>query len=267
MSHLRYRRILLLVAAIVLGVTVLCVAQNSSRPLTNDDVIRMVQEKVDEDVIMRAISTSEINFDISPNGLIQLKKGKVKKRIIEAIQSAQLSKNNSRASSGNSSVHLPAFGESESTPTSIPSPTPKPTPVATQYAEFFKFDLERCSISGTTVICYFKITNTAQDRLLQHMACMTCYPGGSELIDDVGGTTRIRDYNIGISGSGAPSYEANILTNASIKAWFKFDGVSSEAQKIGRLTLALSARPGGEFRIQFRDIPLARPRGGIVDRF
>jgi hypothetical protein len=48
---------------------------------------------------MRAIRTSDINFDISPDGLIQLKQGKVKKHIIAAMQDLQLRRNNARAAS------------------------------------------------------------------------------------------------------------------------------------------------------------------------
>src|SRR5258708_1566641 len=107
-------------------VSVVYTQQGTKPPLTNADIIQMRQEKVDEDIVLRAIATSEINFDISPSGLIQLKKGKVKKYVIEAIQNAQLRKNSQRdASNSNSKVRLPAFGQAfpDAPPTPLPSPT------------------------------------------------------------------------------------------------------------------------------------------------
>ena len=72
--------------ALFIVVAVVSVCAQQPKPLTNNDVIRMVQEKVDEDLIMRAIRTSDTNFDVSPDGLIQLKKGKVKKPILQQFK-------------------------------------------------------------------------------------------------------------------------------------------------------------------------------------
>jgi hypothetical protein len=221
--------------------------QQSNRPLTNNDVIQMGREKVDEEIILRAINTSEINFDISPNGLIQLKKGGVKKRIIEAVQSAQLRKNNQRAAPSNINSRGSIFPDSPP----LPSPTPRPTPVATQTAEFFTFELDRCRLSGTSVICYFTVKNNAQDRELS--SCY-CFPS---LVDDVGNTSNTNDAHIGNPNSNV-STSANVLASASVKAWFKFDGISPDARKIGRLKLELAAIPGNIFNVQFRDVPLER---------
>jgi len=209
----------------------------------------MSKEKVDEEIILRSISTSEINFDISPNGLIQLKKGGVKKRIIEAVQNAQLRKTSQRIVTANTNSRISIFPDS---PPPLASPTPKPTPVATQTAEFFTFELDKCRLSGTSVTCYFTIKNNAQDRELSRCYC------GPSLVDDVGNTSNTNDPHIGNPNSNV-STSADILANASVKAWFKFDGLSPDARKIGRLTLELVASPPGNFlRVQFRDIPLER---------
>ncbi len=224
------------------------VVYTQQRPLTNNDVIQMSREKVDEEIILRSINTSEINFDISSNGLIQLKKGGVKKRIIEAVQSAQLRKNTQRAAPNSTSSRPSIFPDSPP----LPSPTPKPTPVAVQTAEFFTFELDSCRLSGTSVTCYFTIKNNAQDRELSRCYC------GPSLVDDVGNTSNTNDPHIGNPNSNV-STSANILANASVKAWFRFEGVSPDARKIGRLKLELVASPPGNFlNVQFRDIPLER---------
>ncbi len=83
-----------LLAICVLLMCVVVTKAQYSKPLTNSDIIRMTKEKVDNSIIIRAIgSASEVNFDISPDGLIQLKKGKVKKDIIALIQRVQSAKN------------------------------------------------------------------------------------------------------------------------------------------------------------------------------
>jgi hypothetical protein len=149
----------------IVGVIVATVSAQQGKPLTNNDVIRMVQEKVDEDVIMRAIRTSDSNFDVSPDGLIQLKRGKVKKHIIAAMQDIQLRRNNARLASINSSSKG-IVPERDQPPPLLPPPTPKPSPVATESAAFYRFDLEKCSQSGLTVQCKFTITNLGEFRRL-----------------------------------------------------------------------------------------------------
>ncbi len=81
MSTLRVKRSL---SIAIIGILYLAPyhisAQNKKPPLTNIDIINMTKERVDDTIIIRAIQTSETNFDVTPNGLIQLKRGKVKKK-------------------------------------------------------------------------------------------------------------------------------------------------------------------------------------------
>lgn len=261
MSHLTNHKLMFPLTIIVLGITVICAAQ-TNRPLTNDDIINMVQGKVDDENIYRAIATSEINFDISPNGLIQLKKGKVKKQIITAIQNAQIRKNNSTANSS-TGTRLIRLGDD---PAPTPSPTPKPTPVATQDVEFFTFDIERCSISGSAVLCYFRVTNKGTER---HVGFMKDLSG---LVDYSSNPAKATDYKFGsVSTESAtgwkpirqvpynPIYQpADILPNGSAAGWVRFDGVAPDTQKIGKLTLGFSITGGNSFSVPFRDIPVEK---------
>jgi hypothetical protein len=64
------------------------VVMAQKRPLTNDEVIQMVQAGFDEETIVKAIEASEPNFDTSVAGLIALKDANVPQGVINAILTA-----------------------------------------------------------------------------------------------------------------------------------------------------------------------------------
>jgi hypothetical protein len=58
--------------------------------MTNEDVIKMAKAGIAEDVIITAIrQAARRNFDLSANGLIELKLGKVPDAIVRAMQAAE----------------------------------------------------------------------------------------------------------------------------------------------------------------------------------
>jgi hypothetical protein len=61
----------------------------SKAPLTNDDVIQMVGNGLPENVVIGSISANDVNFDVSPNSLLVLRKANVSDKIVEAMLSAQ----------------------------------------------------------------------------------------------------------------------------------------------------------------------------------
>jgi len=71
--------VLLLAAGVVMA---------QKKPLTNDDVIQMVQAGFDEATIVKAIEASEPAFDTSVTGLIALKNANVPQGVINAILTA-----------------------------------------------------------------------------------------------------------------------------------------------------------------------------------
>jgi len=237
--------------ALFILVAVVSVCPQQLKPLTNNDVIRMVQEKVDEDLIMRAIRTSDTNFDVSPDGLIQLKKGKVKKQIIATIQEIQLRKNARMTSENKPSENIFSTrgGPAQVTPSStpVPSPTPKPSPIATENSAFWRFDLEKCSHSGLVVICKFTITNLGEFRHL--------WIPERSLIDNNGNQVKDSDSIMGIKRDD----EADIPEGVSISWSVTFGDVPPTALRISRLTLELY--PGNKQPrtvIVFKDIPLTK---------
>jgi hypothetical protein len=64
-------------------------AAQSKPPLTDDDVAQMVSSGLQEDVVIGAISASDVNFDVSPSALLALKKANVDDKIIQAMLAAQ----------------------------------------------------------------------------------------------------------------------------------------------------------------------------------
>ena len=72
--------------AVLAAVAVPSLSQNPvARPLTNSDVVKMVNAGIPESVIVREIQVSEPNFDASPDGLINLKHHHVPDGVLGAI--------------------------------------------------------------------------------------------------------------------------------------------------------------------------------------
>ncbi len=63
-------------------------AQQAARPLTNNDVIRMVQDGVPESVIVSSIKSRPSNFDLSADGLNRLHTAKVPKQVVDTMMAA-----------------------------------------------------------------------------------------------------------------------------------------------------------------------------------
>lgn len=74
----------LCVAFLFLGST-LAIAQSDQQPMTNSDVIRMIQKGLSEDAIISAIQAATTNFDTRSSGLASLRAKKVSERIIAAM--------------------------------------------------------------------------------------------------------------------------------------------------------------------------------------
>ena len=62
-------------------------AQNQARQtLTNDDIIKMVRAQLSTNIILTTMETSNVDFDLSPNGLIALKQAGIDDQMIAAMQ-------------------------------------------------------------------------------------------------------------------------------------------------------------------------------------
>lgn len=177
----------------------------------------------------------------------------MKKRIIEAVQSARLRKNNQRAASNTGNTRPVLFPDSTSlsSPTPFPSPTPKPSPVAIQDANFFTFELENCQLSGTSVECFFTIKNKSDDRLFKIDFERT------EIIDDAGSQASANWAKLADREFGGSYADHDIVANMSIKFRVRFMSTNPSAQRIERLKMHCYSA-GDPFDLVFRNIPLKR---------
>ncbi len=228
-------------------------AQNKRNPLTNLNIIEMSKAKLDKRIILETIQTSETNFDISPPGLIQLKKGGVKPDIIEAMVRVERVKDNRIGTTKPIAIGTIPNQITLPTPTPIPSPTPKPPPVQTRDSQFFRFDLEKCNISGTTIVCFFTITNKFEDRKL------ALYHSYITLVDEFGNEKQAKYIKIG----GDESYDVTHIMpqGYAIDAWIRFEEISPSIRKIVRLNINAGVyqmnSSGYNFQVlQFSEVPL-----------
>jgi hypothetical protein len=84
---LKRRETLRLGLLLVLFATAAVSAQNQTRQtLTNDDIIKMVQAQLSTSIILATMDSANVNFDLSPNGLIALKQAGVDDQMIAAMQ-------------------------------------------------------------------------------------------------------------------------------------------------------------------------------------
>lgn len=81
-------KISLLIVTCVVLLAATAGAQTSPKPLTNDDLIVMFRGGLGETTIIGAIQSQDTDFDISATGLLQLKKGGVPPKVMDAVISA-----------------------------------------------------------------------------------------------------------------------------------------------------------------------------------
>jgi hypothetical protein len=77
------------IIACVLLLSTLVLAQQDKRPLTNEDVVKMVKAGLPEDTIVLVIQKSPNRFDTSPEALIALKESGATKRVLDAVVQSQ----------------------------------------------------------------------------------------------------------------------------------------------------------------------------------
>jgi hypothetical protein len=77
-----------LIALICAAITVIASAQTPSPGLTNDEVIAMFKGGLGESTIISAIQSQDTNFDISAKGLLELKRGGISPKIMDAVINA-----------------------------------------------------------------------------------------------------------------------------------------------------------------------------------
>ena len=137
--------------------------------------------------------------------------------------------------------------------TGTPNPTndPQRQPLQKLDANFFTFELQRCLLSGTTIMCELTITNKGDDRQIG-------FGNSSTLFDDQGNEYRAERVRLASKeGSWA---DAILVSGITVNLRVTFQDVSPQIRQITLLYLHVDAYRGGrEFAVQFRGISL-RPK-------
>jgi hypothetical protein len=92
--QMRTLKLMVMWIAIVFAEAAYVGAQQTGKPLSNQDVISMAKNLLPETVIISAIKTNDTDFDVSANGLIALKRAGVSPKVMEAVLAAASGKKN-----------------------------------------------------------------------------------------------------------------------------------------------------------------------------
>lgn len=114
----------------------------------------------------------------------------------------------------------------------------------------FVFELRGCAVTGSKVVCDLLVTNEGADRNLSFW----CFK--SRLFDGEGNETRCIEVAI---GSSRDNYSVGVLvaSRVPVKAQVQLADPAGGAP-LARLVEIAGASSEGDFRLQFRDVPLAR---------
>ena len=132
------------------------------------------------------------------------------------------------------------------------TPAPKPVANGQQQTEVksFLFQLQGCRLAGMIIACDFLVTNKVKDRRLSIST-------HSRIFDNMGNEFSASILQMGNESSTNPvsdalGYVANTLTtNIPMKGRLIFGGVNSKPNLLSLLEIDF-----GEFKVQFRDVPL-----------
>ena len=117
-------------------------------------------------------------------------------------------------------------------------------------ANFFTFELQRCLLSGATVMCELTIMNKGDDREIS-------FSNSSRLFDDQGNEYRAERVRLASKEGGWAV--AILVSGITVNLRLTFQDVSPHIRQITLLHLHVSVSNGKDFGVQFRGISL-RPK-------
>lgn len=117
----------------------------------------------------------------------------------------------------------------------------------------FVFDLLSCRMSGTTIICDFKVTNIGKDQRLSISA------GERTLIIDENGNEISSSYVQFGKNESTSDVSNNLATDIPIKARLKFDKIDPAINQLSLLEISCYVGPYSSFLlVQFRNVPISK---------
>nr|MDQ3012581.1 hypothetical protein [Acidobacteriota bacterium] len=74
-----------IVLAFALCIPTLPIAAQDAKPLTNQDVIKLVKAKIGDEIVITKINQSKNKFDLSTDGIVQLKEAGVSDKVLQVM--------------------------------------------------------------------------------------------------------------------------------------------------------------------------------------
>jgi len=211
----------------------LLIAQPTTKPLTNSDVIEMLKAGLPESTILLSIEQTPSNFDTSTKSLIELKQQGATAKILDALIQSQNRKN-----------------QPAKTETNSPLETER---IASKVSIYdFNFELISCVNSGgDSVRCTFSVINkTTADRKLYVRAA-------SRMIDTTGKEFNVAERTLGNdkSASWYNDPEAILIPEVSVLGTVRFERVATSVRQIKVLRLTCHGE-NREFNVDFLNVPI-----------
>lgn len=132
----------------------------------------------------------------------------------------------------------------------VQSPIEKPKTSIRKESNFFTFELQKCRLSGTTVMCEFVVTNNDSDRGLR---LTTSY-----MFDDF--NNQYRSTRFQLASDQGYRVSAFLVSGVQTRGSVTFDNVTTSATKITLLKLNCYEQrdrsPSREFVIEYRNVPI-----------
>jgi len=120
----------------------------------------------------------------------------------------------------------------------------------------FLFEIQSCKLLGQTITCSLLVTNKGNDRELHINAeCDACYDMNTRIIDDLGNEYRWSDFQIG-NKRADKHVKSFLVSGVPTKMVISFARISPRFNKLSLLDIGCHSK--GDFRVQFRNIPLTR---------
>ncbi len=124
-----------------------------------------------------------------------------------------------------------------------------------QQVNGFLFELQGCTLSGSSVECDLLITNNKEDRVL--IVYSRTYGAESRLIDP-NGNEYIADKVLLGSSRNSIGPRSTLATGIPTRAKIMFENTSPDIE-VARLVEIICLSGGSSSRVQFRNVPLVRP--------
>jgi hypothetical protein len=157
---------------------------------------------------------------------------------------------NSNVSTNSTSANSAIEPESSVSPKPPDESNPaKPLPVIMKTEDHqVLFALHECRKSGSSITCFFSLTNKGQDRRFR----FSRYE--SKLFDELGNGYKGSDAQVANQTGGRP--EIDFISSVTTKAQMTFENIEPNAAKITLLDLSFSIERDFGLSVKFRNVPL-----------